>query len=130
LTIHDSRAWLGMTAGGFAPLSAQTVVNTLPSSVQPPVATIGVDRLPRRKIMRQGAPLAPGAQDREDGIDNLSPHGISRASSTFDGRTQWFNNLPFFISQIRWVIGSGVHTTILPTFKTTSKSTARQQGRR
>jgi hypothetical protein len=120
LTIQDSRAWLRMTANGPAHLLAQPSVNPLPSSIQPPVAKISVDSLPRGKIMRQEAPLAPCPQDIEDGIDYLSPPVLSRPSSAFDWRNQGGNDLPFFLSQIRWIIGSGVHPPILPTFKTTS----------
>lgn len=98
LTIQDSCAWLRMTDRGFSHLAAQTVVNTLPGSVQSPVAKIAVDRLPRRKIMRQEAPLTTRAQDKEDGIDYLSPPVLSRTSSAFDRRNQGFNDVPFFIS--------------------------------
>jgi len=120
LTIEDSRAWLRMTTSGLAHLLAQLVVNAFPGSVLSPVAKVGIDSLPGRKIMWKEAPLAAGTQDIEDGIDNLSAQVISGTPPTFDGRNQWFKDLPLFISYIRWVIGSMVHTTILPTFKTTS----------
>ena len=74
--------------------------------------------------MGQESPLASGTQDIKDGINNLSTQMINRTPSVFNCRNQWFDELPFFISQIRWVIQSVVHTTILPilpTFKTTSE---------
>ncbi len=83
-TLQDSGTCLRMTTSRFSHMKAQTVVNKLPSSVQPPVAKVGVDGLPRRKIMGQEAPLATSAQDIEDGIDNLSPQMVSRKPSTFN----------------------------------------------
>src|SRR5216117_914190 len=68
----------------------QSIVNALPGAVQAPVAKVGVDSLPGRKIMRQHAPLATSAQDIEDGIDNISPQVISGTPSAFDRRNQWF----------------------------------------
>ncbi len=97
LTIQDSCACLGMTVSGLSHFSAQSVVNALSSSISPPVAKVGVDSLPRRKIMRQIAPLATSAQDIEDGIDNLSAQVISRTPSAFDWRNQRLEDLPFFI---------------------------------
>jgi hypothetical protein len=81
------------------------------------MAKVGVDGLPGWKIMRQQAPLTARAQDIEDGLDNLPPPVISRTPSAFDGWNQWFDDLPFCISQVRWVVGSLVHTTILPLLK-------------
>ena len=120
LTIQDRSTGLGMTTRRAAHLPAQTIVNTLPGAIQSPVAEIGVDSLPGGKMMWQEAPLAAGAQDIENGIDNFSSQVISPTASAFDGWNQWFDDLPFFISEIRWVIRTVVHSTILPTFKTTS----------
>jgi hypothetical protein len=103
-----------MTASGLSHLSAQSVVNAFPGPIPSPMAKVGVDSLPGRKIVRKKAPLAPRAQDIEDGIDNLSPPVVSGTPSAFDWRNQWFDDLPFSLSQVRWVVASLVHTTILP----------------
>jgi len=117
LTIQDGRTGVRMTASGLSHLSPQAVVNPLPGPVQTPVAEVGVDGWPGWQIMRQQAPLTARAQDIEDGIDNLPTPVISRTPSAFDGRNQWFDDLPFDISQVRWVVGSLVHATILPLLK-------------
>ncbi len=119
LTVQDRRAGVRMTARGCAHLAPQPLLNAGPGAVQPPGAKIGVDRLPRRKVMGQEAPLAPRAQDIEDRVDNLSPPVLSWTPAAVDGRNQWFDDGPFFVREIRGVIRSVVHSTILPTFKTT-----------
>jgi hypothetical protein len=70
-------------------------VKALPGFVQTPVAKVGIHRLPRRKIMRQHTPLTAGAQGIQDGINDLPPHVVSGTPSTFHGRNQRFEELPF-----------------------------------
>ncbi len=77
-----------MTASGFAHSAAQSIVQALEGSVLPPVAKVGVDGLPGRKIMRQESPLATRAQDIEDGINNLSPQMIGVTPSALDSRNK------------------------------------------
>src|SRR5262245_16792126 len=57
-------------------------------------------RLPRRQVVRHGAPLVPAAHDREDGVDDLAS-AVARGSSTgLDGRDQRFENGPLGIAQV------------------------------
>src|SRR6516165_12449489 len=52
----------------FPHIAAQSVVYPVPCPQEPPASKVIVDRLIRRKVLRQQAPLATATQDVEDSI--------------------------------------------------------------
>lgn len=86
LAIQDRGTRFNMSSFSLAQFFAQSGVNALPRTVQAPGAKVRIDRFPRRKIMRDGAPLATGAQYIQDGIHNFATRMVRRSPALFGGR--------------------------------------------
>src|SRR6266566_68986 len=56
--------------------------------------------------MRQGAPLAAGAIQVQDGIDHFAHVGRARMPTGLGRRNKWLENRPFPLTQIAWVASS------------------------
>ena len=81
-------------------IPAQSVVYRFPGPQQPPVSKVIVDRLIRRKVFGQQAPLTTATQDVEDSIHHLAHVGGPRPSTSFCGRNERRQNSPLGIGQI------------------------------
>jgi len=81
-------------------IPAQSVVYPFPGPQQPPASKVIVDRLIRRKVFGQQAPLATATQDVEDSIHHLAHVGGPRPSTSFCGRNERRQNSPLGIGQI------------------------------
>jgi len=66
--VDNSSARLPIAAMCFPHIAAQSVVYPVPCPQEPPASKVIVDRLMRRKVLRQQAPLATATQDVEDSI--------------------------------------------------------------
>src|ERR1700722_5748525 len=62
---------------GRADLFAEPVVDLLQGAVVPPLVEVTPDGTLGREILGQVAPLAAGAQDVEDGIDDVAQVGLA-----------------------------------------------------
>jgi hypothetical protein len=85
---------------GFPHIPAQSVMYPFPGPQQPPASKVVVDRLIRRKVFGQQAPLATATQDVEDSIHHLAHVGGPRPSTSFCGRNERRQNSPLGIGQI------------------------------
>jgi len=116
LAVQDRGTRLRMPPVGLAQLFAQRVMDPLPSAIQPPVAIVGVDRAPGRKVMRQVAPLAARPQHVPERIHDLPPCVFGRPTAGFDRWHQGLEHGPFFVAHIRRVASPLAHAPILPAF--------------
>ena len=73
---------------------------SVPTPQEPPASKVVVDRLIRRKVFRQQAPLATATQDVEDSIHHLAYVGGSRPATSFCCRNEWRQHSPLGIGQI------------------------------
>jgi len=69
LAVEDRRAWAGLAPSAFAVGHDQTMMHAIPDALTSPAAQVVVDRLPRRKIVRQKPPSHAGTQEIQDRID-------------------------------------------------------------
>ena len=116
LTVQNGRTRLPMPPFGLAQLLMQSRVDPLPGALSPPVAEVGIDRSPGRKLMRQHPPLATAPQHVQDRIHNLSPSVFGGAASGFDRRHKGFQHFPFRVAQVSRVTPPCGHAAILPAF--------------
>src|SRR5262245_36452789 len=72
LAVGGTGARAGVATGGRADLLAQRLVEALPGAVGAPAAVPGVDGAPGREIVRQQAPLAAGADQVEDAVEDFT----------------------------------------------------------
>src|SRR5208337_1605697 len=84
----------------FPHIPAQSVVYPFPCPQQPPTAKVVVDRLIRREVLRQQAPLATATQDVEHSIHHLAHVGAARPTTSFCCRNERRQNSPLGIGQI------------------------------
>ena len=120
LAVQNRRTgFLRMTR--YAPhLLSQGVMNAFPGPVSSPIPKVGINRFPRRKVMRQHRPLTARSQHVKDGIHYLTPPMFRRPTPQFDLGYKWFKNPPFLITEITWVGSPLFHPAILPPFKKSS----------
>lgn len=59
----------------------------------------GVGGLPRRQVVRHGAPLVAAVDDVQDGVDDLSPTVARGTSTGIDGGHQRLQNGPLPLAQ-------------------------------
>src|SRR4029077_1285146 len=81
LTVDNSSARLPIEAMGFPHIPAQSVVSRFTCPQQPPTSKVVVDRLIRREVLRQQAPLATATQDVEDSIHHLANVGAGMSGA-------------------------------------------------
>src|SRR5436305_8445859 len=133
LAVQDRRARLRLTAGLLPHRWDQQVVDPLPTAVLAPPPKVAIHRLPRRQIMRHGAPDNAITLHVQDPVQNRVPGMLQRvpAWAFWLGVAQvLLNQVPLVIIQIARVglLGFG-HPAILPellcprkgSFKTASK---------
>ena len=107
LTVDDGSRGCDVATLGFAHVTAQAVVDELPGPVLAPAPEITIDRLPRPEISGQQSPRTAGANDLEDGIHQTAPlqrGPASLALARLGCGNQRFDILPFFITEVSWVL--------------------------
>ena len=77
-----------------------------------PAAKIVVYRAARRQVLRQRRPLASGAENIHQPVDDLAHHDRPLVAAPLRGRDQWRNDLPF---RVRQIIGIAQPLAIIPT---------------
>src|SRR5689334_9586588 len=78
-------------------LHAQGAQNLVPDAFFSPFPKVMVNRLPGRKVMRQGAPQTPTAQDIQDSVNNRTPFMQIKGSTRLDRWDQRLQDLPLCI---------------------------------
>src|SRR6266487_19276 len=81
-------------------------MHALPGPIVAPFSEVAPHRRPRRKLMREGAPLAAGAIHIEDGIEHFAHVGRARMPTGLGRRNERFQDLPFSLTQIAWIASS------------------------
>src|SRR6266699_2815602 len=89
-------------------------MHTLPGAIVAPATKVTPHRRPGRKLMGQGAPLAAGAIQVQDGVQYFTHIGGAWMSSWLGGWDQWFKDRPFPLTQIAWIVSSLHHSPLLP----------------
>ena len=68
LTVDDAGGGAGFSFRPFAAFDVERVMNAIQHVIALPPNEVVMDRAARRKILRQVAPLAAGAQDEHDAV--------------------------------------------------------------
>jgi hypothetical protein len=103
LAVDDGRRGLRLAALGDAVSLAQDGIDPLPSALAAPFGVVVEHRRPGREVVRQGAPLASGAQQVEHRVHDAAQLKDLRASSLRSGCNERPEDGPFFTGQLRWV---------------------------
>ena len=98
----------GFAATGDAHLHPQAIVGFDPQAALAPARKRIEHRGPGRKVLGQHAPLAAGAVEIEDRVENHSPGVLDGASSGFRLGNEWLEDVPFVVCEVaiirlRWV---------------------------
>src|SRR3954451_17448791 len=100
LAVDAAGAGFRLFPGGLAHPRTEGVMNPLPPPRTTPLMEVIADRPLRGKVVRQGRPGAPGTQDVEDRIQDLSEVGFSRCACGDRRRQQRLHNGPLGIVEI------------------------------
>ncbi len=116
LAVNHSGTGLLLPSSFLAHLLDQNLIDLFPQSIVLPAPIIVVHRTPRRKIDRQHPPLATGAVNIQDRVDNLPFFPFLWTPKSGAGK-KFRNQLPFGILQVSWVgLGECDHSPILPDY--------------
>ena len=74
LAVDDGGGRARLARGGFAALHVERVMDAIERAVPAPQIEVIVDRRARRQVLRDRAPLAAGAQDVHQAVDDLAHH--------------------------------------------------------
>ena len=109
LTVEDGRTRRRLAPLGDAHFVAQGLVEPLPQSDPAPRREVFEDRGPRREVIGQQPPLAAGAVEIEDGVEDHPAWMFDRSSARFGLRNPRLDNLPFLVGEITGVTLGWVH---------------------
>ncbi len=65
-------------------------MRSLPAPINPPGTEVVIDRLPGRKLPREQTPLAAGADEVEDTVQDLASGPFGRPTAGLGSRNEWF----------------------------------------
>src|SRR6266704_1534449 len=91
---RDDGTWHRINALLVAGPGGQPGIDPGPGAVVAPAIEIALHRRARRKFTRQGAPLTPGPQQIEDGVDDRAQVALARPPEPTRGRQQRRNLRP------------------------------------
>src|SRR5215212_13165 len=100
LAVDDGCCGLRLAANGEAVLLTQRRVDPLPSAAPTPLGIMVEHRCPRRKVVRQGAPLTSGAEQVEHGLDDAAQCEDLWMSRLLARAKQRCKDLPFRVAQV------------------------------
>ncbi len=78
-------------------------MNPVERAVPAPQAEIVIQRRARRQIFRDGPPLAAGAQDVHQPIDNLAKVHRTLVAAALSWRDAGRDQRPFLMGQVAWI---------------------------
>jgi len=82
-------------------------VNSFPGAVLAPSPEVSVNRLVRRKVLRQHTPSTSAAVHVEDGVNHMAQGGFPGASPLLGLRQKRGDDIPFRVRQIAWIAHAG-----------------------
>src|ERR1700679_1522789 len=103
LGVDDRRSRAGLPCGLFATLHIERVMQPLQSPVMGPSDKVLVDRAPRRQVLRDGAPLTPGAEDVHHPVRHLTDIDRTLVAAALGRRNQRPDLAPLRLGQIALV---------------------------
>src|SRR5439155_21698154 len=111
LAVEDSSGGLGALPSRFADRLAQPIVDDFPATLLSPEPEIMVNGLPRAKVSGQQPPSATGAHEVEQGAADAAQvrRGTTPAFASLAWGQGHLQQIPLFISQIRWIQSSILH---------------------
>src|SRR5262249_26972982 len=111
LTIQVGGAWRAFAARLRADLLAQDVIDFQPDAVLAPLAEVVVGGGPGWIVLGQGAPLAAGAVDVEDSVDDVVEVDGARPPTRLGLGQEWFKTSELCVGQVAGIIG-GSHASL------------------
>src|SRR5581483_12252080 len=93
--LEDGRRRFGIAPLAAADFTAQVILDALSGAIEAELTEVMIDRAARREVLRQHAPGDAAAQDIEDGTEEMAHIDFARASTSFDGRDQILDRLPY-----------------------------------
>src|SRR5712692_8591943 len=103
LTVDDPRTGLAITSRLRPPALPQGRVDALPGAVETPAPEVVVERLPRRKRVRQQPPGTAAADAVQDAVEDLTHRREPRATGRGRNRQQRFELTVVRVREIRVV---------------------------
>src|SRR3974390_3380171 len=100
LAVDDGGGRAGFAGGGFATLHVERVVDAIERAVPTPQIEIIVDRRARRQVLGDCPPLAAGAQDGHQAVDDLAQFPRPPVAATLGRRNERLRQRPFLVGQI------------------------------
>src|SRR6185437_16308704 len=88
LAVDDRRRRLPWVTLGLPEVAPQLVVQPVEGAVLLPGAEVPVHAVPGREVVGQGAPLAAGAVDVEQGVDDLAPRVFGGSAARLGRRDE------------------------------------------
>ena len=105
-TVDDHCRWSRLSARRHPHLTHQGIVHAFPGSIVPPFPIIVVHRFPLGKVVGQMAPLATGAIEIQDRIND--PAAVDGLSSCWFRRGKMlFEQRPLNVGQVCGIMHSG-----------------------
>jgi hypothetical protein len=108
LAIHDRCTGTLLAALKPSDTVSKHVMDSLPSSVVPPLLEVHVDRRKGGKVLGEHAPSAATPQDVEDGVDDRPKIGRAGSPSSLGGWKQASEVPPFRVAEVTWVSHAGI----------------------
>src|SRR5262249_35253188 len=112
LAVDAGGARRALAAGLLADLLAEGAVETLPGAVVSPLAEVVVGGGPGAVALGQGGPLAAGAVDVQDGVDDVVQVDLPGAAAGLGRREQRRDAGELGVGQVAGVVG-GFHPSNL-----------------
>jgi len=103
LTVDDGRAGMAISSFHLARLFPQASVNGDPQTIVLPGSEVMINGAPRRKALRQIAPLAGGFGKVEDGVEQFPVTVLSGSPGQARLGKTIVDELPFGVRQVRCV---------------------------
>src|SRR5271165_7046244 len=100
LAVDDRGGRARLASGGFPALDVERLVDALERAVPTPKVEVIVEGRARRQILRDGAPLAAGAENVHEAVDNLAYVDVALVAAAFSRRNQRFDMPPLGVGQI------------------------------
>ena len=89
---------------GRADLAAEPVVDLVQGPVMPPLVEVPPDRALGREVVGEIAPLAAGAEEVEDGIDDIPQVGRAGPTAAGFGRDVGLDQGPLGVGEVAGVM--------------------------
>ena len=100
LAVDDRGGRACLARGGFPALHVERRVDALERAVPTPKVEVIVKRGTRRQVLRDGAPLAAGAEDVHQAVDDLAHVDMTSVAAAPGRRNERLDMRPFLVGKI------------------------------